>query len=60
VTVARVPRPREVGAIVDALGEEPVGPPWPVDDVVLVASDTRSTGARYSEVARVPLARMGE
>ena len=56
VTVARVPRPREVGAIVDALGEGPVGPPWPVEDVVLVASDTRSTGAVYSEVARLPLA----
>jgi 2'-5' RNA ligase len=60
LTVARAPRRRDVVAVVTALGDDPVGPPWPVDDVVLVASDTRPSGAVYSEIARVPLARMVE
>jgi len=55
LTVARVPRPRDVATVLAALGEEPVGESWVVEDVVLVASDTRPTGAVYSEVARVPL-----
>ena len=60
LTVARVPRPRDVTAVLDALGVAAVGAAWPVADVVLVASDTRSSGAVYSEVGRVPLATMGE
>jgi len=59
LTVARVPRPRDVANVLAALGDEPVGPAWPVADVVFVSSDTRATGAVYSEVARIPLARMG-
>ena len=58
LTVARVPRRKDVTAVLAALGDEPVGTPWPVDDVVLVSSDTQPTGAVYSEIARVPLARM--
>ena len=56
LTVARVPRSRDVTAVLAALGDDPVGEPWVVDDVVLIASDTRSTGAVYSEIARVPAA----
>ena len=58
LTVARVPKPHDVGSLLSALGDGPVGVPWSVDDVVLVASDTRPTGAEYSEIARVPLATM--
>jgi 2'-5' RNA ligase len=53
LTIARVPRARDVGPVLAALGHDPVGGAWPVDDVVLVASDTRPTGAQYHEVARV-------
>jgi RNA 2',3'-cyclic 3'-phosphodiesterase len=60
LTVARVPRRRDVAAVLAALGDDPIGAPWPVDDVVLVSSDTRPTGAVHSEIARVPLARMVE
>jgi 2'-5' RNA ligase len=56
LTVARVAKAREVSAVIGALGDEPVGAPWPVDEVVLVSSDTRPSGAVYSEIARVPLA----
>ncbi len=56
LTVARVPRPRDVTAVLDALGVEAVGAAWPVDDVVLVSSDTRPTGAVYEEIARIRLA----
>jgi RNA 2',3'-cyclic 3'-phosphodiesterase len=54
LTVARVPRPRDVGPVLSALDDEPVGMPWAVEHVVLVASDTRPTGAVYEEIARVP------
>jgi len=56
LTVARVPRSRDVTVVLDALGAEPVGAAWPVGDVVLVASDTRPSGAVYEEVARIRLA----
>ena len=55
LTVARVPRPRDVTAVLDVLGVEPVGAAWPVDDVVLVSSDTRPTGAVYDEITRIRL-----
>jgi 2'-5' RNA ligase len=60
LTVARVPRPRDVAAVLDALGDDPIGRAWSAADVVLVSSDTRPTGSVYSEVARVPLPTMGE
>jgi 2'-5' RNA ligase len=56
LTVARVPRPRDVGPVLAALGEGAVGASWQVVDVVLVASDTRPTGAVYEEVSRIRLA----
>jgi 2'-5' RNA ligase len=59
LTVARVPRPRDVTAVLDALDAvdaEAVGAAWAVDDVVLVSSDTRPTGAVYEEIARIRLA----
>jgi 2'-5' RNA ligase len=56
LTLARLPRARDAGRVVEALGEAPVGGRWPVDDVVVVSSDTRKTGAVHLEVARIPLA----
>ena len=56
LTLARVPKAHDVSAVVGTLGDDVVGSSWSVDEVVLVASDTRPTGAVYSEVARVPLA----
>jgi RNA 2',3'-cyclic 3'-phosphodiesterase len=55
LTVARVRRPRDVGSALAALGEGPVGAPWPVTEVVVVSSETRPTGAVYEEIARIPL-----
>jgi 2'-5' RNA ligase len=55
VTLARSNRSRDLRALVDALGTGPAGPRWRVDDVVLLASDTRPDGARYTEVTRFPL-----
>jgi 2'-5' RNA ligase len=56
LTVARVARASNVERVLDELGHDPVGGAWPVDDVVLVSSDTRSTGSVYHEVARVQVA----
>jgi 2'-5' RNA ligase len=55
LTVARVPRPRDIASVLDAIGHDPIGGPWPVDDVVLISSDTRASGAVYEEIARGPL-----
>jgi 2'-5' RNA ligase len=60
LTVARAARPRDLRSVVDRLGDAPIGAPWAVDEVVLISSETRPSGAVYAEVARVPLARMGE
>jgi RNA 2',3'-cyclic 3'-phosphodiesterase len=56
VTLARASAPRDLRPLVDAIGRASIGPDWEVDAVVLFASDTRSDGAVYSEVARIPLA----
>jgi RNA 2',3'-cyclic 3'-phosphodiesterase len=55
VTVARSRERVDLRPHVDALGAEPVGPAWRVADVVLLASETRPDGARYSEVGRFGL-----
>ena len=57
VTLARSRTARDLRALVDVLGAAPVGERWRVDDVALLASDTRPDGARYTEVSRIPLAR---
>ena len=55
VTIARTRESADLRPHVEALGVEPVGPEWRVADVVLLASETRSDGARYSEVGRFTL-----
>jgi len=55
VTLARVPRPRPVDALLAALGDDPIGAPFEVGEVVLFESDTRPDGAVYAERARLRL-----
>ena len=55
LTLGRTSRPRDVGGLVTAIGGDPVGREWTVAEVVVMESDTRSDGAVYTEVARVPL-----
>jgi RNA 2',3'-cyclic 3'-phosphodiesterase len=55
VTLARSRTARDLRALVEVLGAGPVGPRWRVDDVVLLASDTRPDGARHTEISRIPL-----
>ncbi|GMU77893.1 MAG: RNA 2',3'-cyclic phosphodiesterase [Acidimicrobiia bacterium] len=55
LTVARSPRARDLRAPVGAIGTHPIGGPWPVDEIVLVSSDTRPGGAVHEVVERFPL-----
>ncbi|TMK67045.1 MAG: RNA 2',3'-cyclic phosphodiesterase [Actinobacteria bacterium] len=55
LTLARVKSPDDLREVVAALGEEPVGPAWTVDAVVLFQSDVRRSGTIYTERARFPL-----
>jgi RNA 2',3'-cyclic 3'-phosphodiesterase len=55
LTVARAPRPRDLRALAGALGGGPTGPPWTVDEIVLLESDTQPEGAVYRTVAHVPV-----
>lgn len=52
ITLARVPRPRPVEDLLTALGDDPIGPPFQVHEVVLVESQTHREGAIYTERAR--------
>ena len=54
LTVARTGRAHDLRPLVDAIGPGPVGGPWTVAEVRLVASDTRPTGAVYTDLARFP------
>jgi len=55
VTLARTQPARDLRELVRAVGDTPVGPTWRVRDVVLLSSETRATGARYSEISRFRL-----
>ena len=57
LTLARCKRPTDLRDAITALGEEPVGVPWTVDEVVLYESDLRNDGARYTRRASVALTR---
>jgi 2'-5' RNA ligase len=56
LTLVRCKAPTDLRATVASLGTGVVGPEWVVDDLVLFESLTRSTGAKYMERARFPLA----
>jgi 2'-5' RNA ligase len=55
VTLARCKAPTDLRPAVAALGAEPVGPAWTVEEVVLFESRTRREGAEYLERGRFPL-----
>jgi len=55
LTLARMKPARRVDALVDGLGDGPVGSTWLVADVVLFERRTATTGAEYREVARFAL-----
>jgi RNA 2',3'-cyclic 3'-phosphodiesterase len=55
LTVARAPRVRDLRPDIDAFGDDPIGPPFRVDNVLLMSSDTRPDGAVYQELARFSL-----
>ncbi|MGZ4677027.1 MAG: RNA 2',3'-cyclic phosphodiesterase [Acidimicrobiia bacterium] len=55
VTLARLPSPKKLTEEVEALAPVSFGPAFVVDELVLMESETRSTGAVYHPVARLPL-----
>ena len=56
LTLARLKPPRSVADALGVLASDPVGDPWPVDEVVVYESRLRRTGAEYVARARLPLA----
>ena len=56
LTLARMSSPRNVTAEAEALAGVAIGPPFVVEEIVLVESETRRTGAVYHPIARLPLA----
>jgi 2'-5' RNA ligase len=57
LTLARLKRTSDLTADVEALERVAVGPPWMVTELVLLDSDTKPSGAVYTEHARFPLDR---
>lgn len=55
LTLARVPRARDVRSLVAVLEGAGESPRWIVDDVVLFDADPRAEGAVHTEQARFPL-----
>ena len=55
LTLARLKRTTDLRTDVDALAGVPVGPAFAVTQLVLLESETRPTGAVYTEQARLPL-----
>ncbi len=56
LTLARMSSPRNVTAETEALAGVAIGAPFVVDEIVLMESETRRTGAVYHPIARLPLA----
>jgi 2'-5' RNA ligase len=55
LTVARHRTPTDLRSVCAAIGAEPVGPPWTVDEIVLFESEVRPDGARHTVSARVAI-----
>jgi 2'-5' RNA ligase len=53
LTLARHRTPTDLRRVCAAIGPEPVGPPWTVDEIVLFESELRTDGARHTVRARV-------
>ena len=56
LTLARMNSAKRLTEEVSVLAGVPIGPPFTVDEVVLLESETRRDGAVYHEIARMPLA----
>jgi 2'-5' RNA ligase len=54
LTIARFREPTDLRPLCAQLGDDPVGPPWRTDELILYESVLSSEGARHSERARVP------
>jgi 2'-5' RNA ligase len=55
LTIARLKKIVDLTPDVDALAGVPIGVPWMLRELRLLDSDTKPSGAVYSEYARVPL-----
>jgi 2'-5' RNA ligase len=55
LTLARFRARADVGDLIDAVGDEPVGPEWQVDAVTVCESVLHPEGARYIERATIGL-----
>jgi RNA 2',3'-cyclic 3'-phosphodiesterase len=55
LTIARLKRTVDLTEDVDALRNVPIGPAWELRDLVLFESETRRSGAVYTEQGRFPL-----
>jgi 2'-5' RNA ligase len=55
LTLARLASVKKITVEVDALAEVVLGPAWVAEEVALLESETRSGGAVYREIARLPL-----
>lgn len=56
LTVARLREPGDVSPAIEALGDEPVGPAFTVEEVTLYQSHLSPKGARYEPLSTVALA----
>jgi 2'-5' RNA ligase len=56
LTIARFREPTDLRPLCARLGDEPVGPPWRADELILYESQLSSEGASHIERARISLA----
>jgi RNA 2',3'-cyclic 3'-phosphodiesterase len=56
VTLGRFREPTDLRRVRRAIGAEPVGPSWSVDEIVLLESRLRPQGAQHVVRARIPVA----
>jgi 2'-5' RNA ligase len=54
LTIARFREPADLRPLCAEIGDEPVGPPWHADEVILYESRLSSEGAQHIECARFP------
>jgi RNA 2',3'-cyclic 3'-phosphodiesterase len=55
LTIGRFREPTDLRPLCAQIGDEPVGPPWRADEVVLYESELTSEGAKHTERARIPV-----
>jgi 2'-5' RNA ligase len=55
LTVARMKQPGDLRDAITALSATEVGPAWTVDEVLLMRSETKPTGAEHEVIARTAL-----